>query len=94
MPAQVDVLARTGHDDVEQIPYGAVRFQRVPEPPLGVDHVAILPSDPFALQIPRRLQLGNDPLDRTLRNAHRNGHFAEGLLRLAGEANQYMRVIR
>lgn len=94
MTTRIYPLANTRHDDIEQIAYRPVRFQRVSQLPFGMNNVIILAPDPLPLQITGPFQLRDDPLHRALGNPDRQSHFTQRLLRISSQTNQNMSMIR
>ena len=93
MPAYIEASASPRHHQIEQIADAAVRLQRVPQPPLRMDHITILPPNPFSFQISRLFEFCDDPLHRSLRDTDGQSHLTKRLFGITGQANQYMCMI-
>jgi len=71
-----------------------MRFERMPQPLIGVNHVVIPPPFLPQSQIPRTDQFSNNPLNHPLGNSHESGNIAEANRWVAIDAIHYMRMIR
>ncbi len=89
------IAASTGawHDQVKQVTDCPVRLERMPESPLGVNHVRILTPDPLPFEVSGPLQLGHDALHRALSDAHCKGNFTQRLLPITRQADQNVGMI-
>jgi hypothetical protein len=65
-------------------------------PHLGsaVHHVLVATTDASPFDEARLDQLGDDPLDRPLGDAHVRGNLAEANARVTRDAEQHLRVVR
>ena len=71
----------------------AVFFDWMPQRLLQHQSVFVPTPVPLALQISGVLELSDDPLDRSFRDADKNGDVAKYDVRVASKANQNVGVV-
>jgi hypothetical protein len=65
----------------------------MPEGYAGVDAIGVATAIPGALQHAGQLQVGDDPLNRPLGDAHARGDLAQGQVAVCRQAHQHVRVV-
>jgi len=79
--------------EIDQRRDAFVSLDRVPERTIGSDLVAISTTMANPLDVPGLFQVGDDALDRALRDAYKLSNVAHSCLRLPRNAQQDVRVV-
>lgn len=82
-----------GRDQVDEVPDPGRGLKRVPEARGAAHLVVVATADPAPVHVTRRLQVGDDQLDRPLGDAHPRRDVAQPCVRVEGEADQHMTVV-